>query len=207
MWNDRYSATGLSLWGRVCGEPISIGASLAALAATATEAASATIAGATLSGTAAALSGAGAVTTAAGTLMAGGANKASADYRAEQLDMAATEARAAAQRQAFERRRTAKLTLSQLQARAAAFAGDASNPGIIKLGGDIASRGEYQALSELYLGENRARGLTDEATGSRVAGQAAQTGSYFSAAGSLASGFGSMLSTYARNNPAAITKS
>lgn len=179
-------------------ELISIGTGIAALAASAAEAAGATIAGTTLAGTASTLLGTGAVVGAAGQLMAGAAAKESADYRAEQLDMAATESRAASQRQAFERRRAAKLTLSSLQARAAAEGGDASNPGIIKLGGDIASRGEYQALSELYLGENRARGLTDEATASRISGSAARTGSYFSAAGTLASGFGSMLGTYGK---------
>lgn len=193
-------------------ELISIGTGIAALAATAAEAASATIAGAAglalpysgaaagagLATASAALTGTGAVVGAAGQLMAGASAKASADYRAEQLDMAATESRAASQRQVFERRRQAKLTLSSLQARAAADGGDASNPGIIRLGGDIAARGEYQALSELYLGENRARGLTDEATASRISGSAARTGSYFSAAGTLASGFGSMLGTYGK---------
>lgn len=182
-------------------EPISMGATLAALAATAGEAASATIAGTTLAGASATLSGTGAVVGAAGTLLAGAQAKEAADYRAEQLDMQATESRAAAQRQAYERRTAAKLTLSKLQANAAAFAGDATNPGIIKLEGDIASRGEYQALSEMYLGESRARGLTDEATATRASGRASRTGSYFSAAGTLASGFGSMLGTYGKLNP------
>lgn len=169
MWNDRYGAAGWFV-GRVVFDPITIGAL--------------------------ALTAAGTAVTAAGTLVGGARAEESAEFRAQQIEGAAAESRAAAQRQAFERRRAAKLTLSSLQARSAAFAGDASDPGIVRLAGDIAARGEYQALAEMYTGENRARGLTDEAMGTRMSGAAARQGSYFAAGGQVLSGLGGMFKTY-----------
>lgn len=143
-----------------------------------------------------ALMAAGGAVTAAGTIVSGKRADEAAQFKAAQLEQAAGESRAAASNQAFERRRAAGLTLSSLQARAAAFAGDASNPGIIKLGSDIAQRGEYQALSEMYTGENRARGLTDAAVGARMEGDAAKEASYYAAGGTILSAAGGMGKTY-----------
>lgn len=134
--------------------------------------------------------------------MAAKAAETSSAFKAAQLDQAAAESRAAGQAQAFERRRQARLALSTLQARAAQ-GGDTTSPGILDLTGDIAQRGEYQALAEMYAGENRARGLMDTATATRMEGEAtadaARTGSYFKAGGTLLSGAGGMYSTYATN--------
>lgn len=154
-----------------------------------------------------ALTAAGGATTAFGTIVAGQRSDDAAQFKAAQLEGAAAESRAAASNQAFERRREATLTLSSLQARAAAFAGDASDPGVVKLGEDIANRGEYRALSEMYTGENRARGLIDAAKGARAEGAAAEEGAGYAAAGTLLSSAGSMFKTYGTmSNPGGLQK-
>lgn len=147
---------------------------------------------------------------AAGTLM-GGAAAADAGSRAQQAgyfkaaqeEQAAQESRAASQRQAQEKARNTRLALSTLQARAAAGGGSASDPGTLNLAGDIAGRGEYQSLMDLYTGENRGRGLEDQAIGSRLTadaakaeGEAKRDASYLSAAGTLIGTAGSAYKTY-----------
>lgn len=132
-----------------------------------------------------------------------------AEFQAQQLDQAATESRAASQRQAFEKQRLGRLALSSLTARAASSGGSATDTDAVKIAGDIAGRSEYEALGDLYTGENRARGLTDEATGARYTGaakaygaqlgaQATRAGSYFDATGTILKGVGSFGKDYAK---------
>jgi hypothetical protein len=128
--------------------------------------------------------------------------QAGAEFEAKQLEQAAGESRAASQRQMFERQRLTKLALSNLRARAGA-GGDAATSGdVLRLTEDIAGRGEYQALSELYTGENRARGLELNAAAKRYegkakvygadrAGFATRAGSVLSSGGTLLTGLGS----------------
>lgn len=145
-----------------------------------------------------ALTAVGTAVSAVGTLAAGDAQQQAANYRAQQQEMAAKEAQAADQRQAFEQQRKTDLTLSTLQARAASQgSGDTTDDNVVKLGSDIAGRGEYQALMELFGGENRSRGLNDQAKASRYDGEVAKIGSQYSAAGTLLNGLGSGFSRYA----------
>ena len=157
-----------------------------------------------------ALTAASAATTAVGTLMGGAAAadagaraKSAYEYRAKQEEQAAQENRAVAQRTALEKRHQGELLGSTLQARAAASVGVADDPTVLGLAGNIAGRSEYDALFEMYRGENRARGLEDQAVASRMSGDAAlaegkakQTASYFSAAGTVLGGASSMYRTY-----------
>lgn len=164
------------------------------------------------------------------TELGGTIDKNEADYLATEYDQAASEARAVGQRNAFDQRRTAKLALSTLVARAASSGGGASDPTVLKLASNIAERGEYLALSDMYTGENKARGLEDEAkavrytgeakkyaadleaTGTRYLGAADKYGSRLKASGDLVSGvlsgtgtiissLGSAAGTYAKSNP------
>lgn len=183
MWNDRF-LNPCSIYGRATFDPVTMTV--------------ATVAGGALS--------------AAGTLMggnaaaeAGASARQSQYFKAKQEEMAAQESRASAQRAALDKGRETTLLQSQLQARAAASGGGASDPGILDLAGDIAGRGEYEALTEMFRGENRARGLEDSATGSRMTGDAAaaegrakRDASYFSAAGTLIGSAGSAYRTYNR---------
>jgi hypothetical protein len=126
-----------------------------------------------------------------------------AEFRAKQEENAAAESRASAQRQAAEHRHAGRIAQSQLQARAAADGGSATDPTVLGLDQGIAGRSEYGALMEDYKGENRARGFEDQATldrmqadALRAQGKAQQTASYFSAGGSLLSGIGSAYSVF-----------
>lgn len=139
----------------------------------------------------------GSAVTAAGTLSAGANAKASANSQAAQMDQQATQARASSQRTMMEHQRQTGLVQSQLQSRAAASGAGAQDETVIKLGSDIAGRGEEQALMDLYNGENTAIGLEDAARAKRASGKAAQQGSYLSAAGSTLSGLGQGFSRFA----------
>lgn len=159
-----------------------------------------------------ALTVAGGALSAGGTLIGGaaaadaGASAQSAQYfKAAQEDQAAQESRASSQRDSLETGRKTKLALSTLQARSAAGGGAADDPGVLNLAGDISGRGEYQSLLDMYKGENRARGLEDTAIGSRLTGDAAkaegdakQSASYLSAAGTIIGTAGSAYKTYNR---------
>lgn len=136
-----------------------------------------------------------------GSIAQGNAAKSMSNFKARQEEMQAQESRAAAQRTSLERRREGELVQSRLQARAAASGGAADDPGTIKLGEDIAARSEYMALTDQYVGENRARGLEDQAMGTRMTGSSLQRGSNLAAAGTLLSGAGSMFDKFGRKSP------
>jgi hypothetical protein len=155
----------------------------------------------------------GTAVSAMGTIAAGNAQQQAAQaqaqmnqFKAKQHDAAAAESRAAAQREALEHRKAGELAQSQLQARAAADGGTATDVTPLNLGGGIASKASYGALMANYKGENRARGLEDQATLDRMAaaaalaeGEAKQTASMFSAAGTVISGLGSAYSLYKKD--------
>jgi hypothetical protein len=103
------------------------------------------------------------------------------------MEQQATQARASSQRQMMERQRQTALVQSQLQASAADSGAGAQDPTVLNLGGAIEARGEEQALTDLYNGENTARGLEDSAKAKRASGSAAQTGSTYSSIGTIAS--------------------
>lgn len=153
---------------------------------------------------------AGSAVSAMGTIAGGNAAKAAGlagqqaqEFKAKQEEQAAQESRAVSQRAALDKRRQGDLALSTLQARAAASGGGAADPGVLTLAGDIAGRGEYEALFDMYKGENRARGLIDQAAGSRLTGEALRAegeakkrASRFSALGTIIGGVGSAASQF-----------
>lgn len=123
--------------------------------------------------------------------------KAASTTRAAQMEQQANQARASSQRTMLEHQRQTGMVQSQLQSRAAASGAGATDDTVVKLGSDIAGRGEEQALMDLYNGENTARGLEDQAQATRLQGRAAARGGIMSAAGTLASGFGNSFSRFA----------
>ena len=158
---------------------------------------------------------AGGAMSAAGTLAAGSAAARSGkaqqqamNFRAQQEQQAAQESRAVGQRGAMESRRQGDLALSTLQARAAAGGGNAADPTVLNLGGNIAGRSEYDALFNMYRGENKARGLEDTAMGDRMTGDALsaegaakQNASYLSAGGTIIGSIGSAYKNYLPGAP------
>ena len=105
------------------------------------------------------------------------------EFEAVQAEREAGTTRAATQRAALDRRREIKLTLSALQARAAASGGGASDDTVLRLAEGIGERGEYEALGVMFGGENRARGFEDVAAGLRFSGGAARIGAELDARG------------------------
>jgi hypothetical protein len=136
---------------------------------------------------------------------AGYAAQQSHEFTARQQEQAAQEGRAVAQRSALEKRREGSLLSSKMLARAAASGGGADDPTVTKIGEDIAGRSEYDALTEMYKGENRARGLLDAAMASRMTGDAAlaegeakKRAAKLSAIGTIIGGAGSMFGQFSK---------
>lgn len=134
-----------------------------------------------------------------GAALQGQAAMQSAEYRAKQLEQQAQEARASQQRVALETRRKGDIIQSTLRARAAAGGGGATDNTVLNLTGQIAGRTEYDALLEMYKGENAARGMQDAAKAARYQGQVGLTAAGlqgqaidYQTRGTIAQSFGSL---------------
>lgn len=153
---------------------------------------------------------AGTAVSAVGTIAAGNAKAAQAEaeakaqeFRAAQLDMAAKEERASAQRDAFEVERRKNLALSKLTANAASSGFSATDPTSLAIADEISRYGTYQEQMVQYGGEAKARDARLAAAASRYsaeaarqAGRSAKTVGYLSAGGTILSGVGGMASKY-----------
>lgn len=136
------------------------------------------------------------VVSAAGTIMGGNAARGAANFEAAQMQQQAGQERAASQRRAIEERRAAGMANSTVLARAAASGASATDPTVLNIEGNNAGVGEYNALSALYSGEERARGLEMGASARRYEGQTQRQASLFNAGGSLLSGGSSLYEKY-----------
>lgn len=133
---------------------------------------------------------------AVGTLAAGSAQKAAAEFQAKQLEQQATEERAAAQREEARVKKERDFVLSRQQAVASASNLGALDETVLDLAGDVTEEAAYQQGMIRYGGEERAKGRRAQAAASRLDGRAAQTGSYFGAAGTLMDGVGTFAKGY-----------
>lgn len=156
-------------------------AELAALGATI--AATAAEAGITASGVATAASVAASAAGAAGAIQAGKQQKSAAEFNAAEMERSATESRAEASKRSRMRREELSRVQSRQRAVAAASGAGTDGEGYLDLIGDTAARGEEQALGELYIGEQKARGREGQAAISRWSGEQAVKKSYITAAG------------------------
>jgi hypothetical protein len=150
-------------------------------------------------GAAAALTGVGAGISAIGSLgsasaqrEAGKAQQAQYNFKAAQEDQQATQAIAASQRQMFDTNKKTALTQSTLTARAAADGGSATDATPLDLSQDIAGRGEYLALGDLFAGEDKSAGLHQQAYADRYSGAAARAGANAQANATILGGIGSL---------------
>ncbi len=94
---------------------------------------------------------------------AGVARQQALEHQAAQARQNAGQERAASQRDAIEQRRRARLISSRALAVAAASGAGAGDPTIENILGGIGAEGEFRALNELFLGEERARDLETQA--------------------------------------------
>ena len=140
----------------------------------------------------------GGVTSAAGQMRAGNQADINARIEAKQLNQQAGQERAAAIREANNRRREKRITQSNLQAAAAASGGGADDPTVVALDSQLEREGGYNALTALYEGEERARGLEFDADMRKKRGKDARRASRWGAAGSFLSGAASGASLAAK---------
>lgn len=119
--------------------------------------------------------------------------QADANFVAAQEEQQAGQDRAAAQRQAIEQRRQARLANSRLQALAG---GGGSDPTVVNLSADIAGEGELRALTSLYEGEDQARGRELAAESARLQGKLAKRAGTIEAIGKVLNAGSSMYQNY-----------
>lgn len=125
------------------------------------------------------------------------------DFEATQLDQNASDELATSQRRMFDTQEKARLAISSSRARAGASGVDAGAGSAVENEGELAQRGSYHALMDLWQGESNATGLLNRAKGARysgvldeMGGEEKQSASELAAAGTLASTAGSMFKTY-----------
>jgi hypothetical protein len=154
--------------------------------------------GITASGLSTALGAIGTGVSAISALSAGKQAKAEANFLAQQQEMKGNEERAVGQQKMLRKRADAERVQSSLMARAAASGGDTTDTGLVRLGGDIAEEGEFQALNEFARGENAARGFMDQATATRARGAAAARAAPIKAVSTILDGGSSLFGKYAK---------
>jgi len=129
----------------------------------------------------------GTAATVAGTVQQGKAAKAAAETESLGLQAQAASERASAQRAAEEARRRGARVLSEQRATAAASGGGVTGT-VLDLLGDTQKDISLAAGREMYLGEDRAVGLTQRAKAVRNKGKTDYAGSMFEAVGQGAKG-------------------
>jgi hypothetical protein len=174
MWNDRYSGQGVSMWGRVNLDPGTL--MVASLAMTA----------------------AGAAASASGTLAGGNAAKTAGDLMNQQSIQNAAQATASGQRKMLDTQDRTRLAESTITARAAAGGVDAGVGSPASDVGEVAKRGSYHALMDMFNGQSEAVGLRNQGAAAEWEGNVKKDNSYLSAAGTLAGAAGSMFQQYGR---------
>lgn len=171
--------------------------------------------GSALTGGAMLATGLGAAVTAAGTL-AGGANATAVgkmqqtadNYQAGQIRANAGTAVGASQRAMMDQQNRTNLLRSSAVAEGAAGGTETTTGSDVENQSEIVEKGHYNALMDLWNGENKATGLENEAAGEELSGKIAAAGgsmqqkaSYYTAAGTLLSGAGSMYKNYSDMQP------
>ena len=85
---------------------------------------------------------------------------------------------------------------------AAASGAGALDPTILDMASDVEGEGTYRELLHTYGGEERQKGTLAQAAGVRRTGQAAATGSYFKAGGTILGGASTMFDRFGGGRPA-----
>lgn len=143
---------------------------------------------------------AGGAVTAAGTLAGGKAAETAGEMTKQADEMAAEQSFAAGQRKSLDTQERTRMAMSTATARAGANGVDAGSGSPLATVGDIAKRGSYQALMDMFNGESEATNLRNSGAAAEYGGKMQKQASYLSAAGTLASTAGSMFKTYGAFN-------
>lgn len=138
----------------------------------------------------------GTVVDALGSIREGQAQKDLANQQAAGMRIQAGQERATSQRDAFDARRQATLAVSRAKAVSAASGGSASDPTVVNLEAGIGARGEYNALTALYSGEEKAKALNYQARIAKYGGQQAETAGFGKAFDTVLGGATSLYTNY-----------
>ena len=176
MWNDRYNAAGMSLWARANFDPVSL--TVMSMGATAI----------------------GGAMSAAGTLAGGGAAKQAGEFTKNMDIQNASQALASGQRKSLDTQDKTRMLESAATARAGASGVDAGVGSPASTVGDIAHRGSYHALMDMFNGQSEAVGLQNQGNMAEWEGNQKKSESQLAAAGTLAGSAGSMFQQYGRYN-------
>lgn len=127
-----------------------------------------------------------------------------ANYEAQQLDAKAGQERASAIYAAQEDRRQKRLAQSRAQAVAASGGGMATDSDVLDIMGDLEKEGEFRAMTRIYEGEERARGMETDATLRRYEGKQSKRAGNTKATATILSGATSLFDRFddrARKTP------
>jgi hypothetical protein len=143
-------------------------------------------------GLAKALAVGGTILSGVGTVASGIGAKKEADYTASQLEAQATAERASAQREAIQERKQKDLVISRAKAVGASSGGGVD----LNILGKIEEAGEYNALTALWEGEERARGAENQAAATRWGGKRAKLAGFIGAGSDVAAGLARIRQDY-----------
>lgn len=135
---------------------------------------------------------------AAGTLAGGNAAKTAGDMMQQQSIQNAAQAVASGQRKALDTQDRTRMAMSTVTARAGASGVDAGVGSPATDVGEIAQRGSYHALMDMFNGQSEAVGLRNQGNLAEWEGNVKKDNSYLAAAGTLAGTAGSMFQQYGR---------
>lgn len=140
----------------------------------------------------------GTLVSAGGTVLGGTQAAAEGKAQQKQYEQAATQERAVSQRKAIQDRLDARLAESRdLAAGAAGGGGGIETPGFANVIAGINEEGHMRAMTSLWEGEERARGLEYAGKVKRYEGNQAKTASFIKAGTTLLSGASSFATKYA----------
>lgn len=149
------------------------------------------------------ISAAGTIANGSAAAEAGRMKQIAANAQATQEEFNASGELASAQRRMLDTRLKTSLAQGTLTAKAAGSGFDAGTGSMLEDAGQIGQRGEYQALMDVFNGQNAMTGMLNKAAATRYggevdawSGQQQKDASYLAAAGTIAGGAGSMLKTY-----------
>jgi len=133
--------------------------------------------------------------------------KARYEYEQKVDAQQADEAVAASQRDAMARYREGRYLLSQQQAEIAGSGGNLTDPSVIDIMGDTQERVALAAQTDIYKGNQQARGYDDAAKVAGYNADSAMRAARIRAAGALFSGVSSMFSRFGMSSKKTETAS
>jgi hypothetical protein len=143
-----------------------------------------------------ALSAAGTGMAAGGQLAAGSQAAALGRAQAASLGVQAGQVQAEGSQQASNQALNTKFIISNVRGAAAASGGVATAPSVVDVEGELAARGSYSMLSDLYAANEKAAGMTYQGALDVYSGNTTQRADQVKALSTVLSGAGSLASKY-----------